>query len=86
MDEQLNNLKQRDRLTQYDLERANKMYEIELARIALQEAQMNKSQMRLRRDSQGNYTYQYVANRTAIEDAQAQLNDLSEVHLIQLKF
>ena len=76
MDEQLNNLKQRDRLTQYDLERANKMYEIELARIALQEAQMNKSQMRLRRDSQGNYTYQYVANRTAIEDAQAQLNDL----------
>ena len=76
MDEQLNNLKQRDRLTQYDLDRANKMYEIELARIALQEAQMNKTQMRLRRDSQGNYTYQYVANRTAIEEAQTQLNDL----------
>ena len=76
MNEQLDNLKQRDRLTQYDLDRANRLYEIELARIALQEAQMNKSQMRLRRDSQGNYTYQYVANRTAIDDAQAQLNDL----------
>ncbi len=76
MDEQLEDLKQRDRLTQYDLDRANKLYDIELARLALEEAQMNKSQMRLRRDSQGNYTYQYVANDDKIAEAEAKIEDL----------
>ena len=76
MDEQLNDLKQKDRLTQYDLDRANKLYDIELARLALEEAQMNKSQMRLRRDSQGNYTYQYVANNDKIAEAEQKIEDL----------
>ena len=76
MDDQLEDLKQRDRLTQYDLDRANKLYDIELARLALEEAQMNKSQMRLRRDSQGNYTYQYVANDNKIAEAEAKIEDL----------
>ena len=76
MDEQLENLKQRERLTQYDVDRANKLYEIEMARIALEEAQKNKSQMRLRRDSQGNYSYQYVADDAAISEAEDQLSGL----------
>ena len=76
MDEQLDDLKQKDRLTQYDLDRANKLYDIELARLALEEAQMNKSQMRLRRDSQGNYTYQYVANDDKIAEAEQKIEDL----------
>ena len=76
MDQQLENLKQKDKLTQYDLDRANKLYEIQLAQIALEEAQQNKSQMRLRRDSQGNYTYQYVADEDAITDAENQLANL----------
>ena len=76
MDEQLEDLKQKDRLTQYDLDRANKLYDIELARLALEEAQMNKSQMRLRRDSQGNYTYQYVANNDKIAEAEQRIEDL----------
>lgn len=76
MDQQLENLKQKDKLTQYDLDRANKLYEIQLAQIALEEAQQNKSQMRLRRDSQGNYTYQYVADEDAIADAENQLANL----------
>ena len=38
MDQQLENLKQKDKLTQYDLDRANKLYEIQLAQIALEEA------------------------------------------------
>jgi hypothetical protein len=76
MDEQLTGLRERDRLTQYDVDRANKLYEIELARIALEEAQQNKSQMRLRRDSQGNYTYQYIADNDAITEAQNKVDDL----------
>ena len=76
MDEQLSNLRERERITQYDIDRANKLYEIELARIALEEAQRNKSQMRLRRDSQGNYTYQYVADKDAIGEAEDQLSML----------
>ena len=76
MEEQLTGLKERDRLTQYDVDRANKLYEIELARIALEESQRNKSQMRLRRDSQGNYSYQYVADDAAISEAEDKLNGL----------
>ena len=76
MDEQLANLQEREKITQYDIDRANKLYELELAKIALEEAQKNKSQMRLRRDSQGNYTYQYVADKDAIQDAQDQVSML----------
>ena len=76
MDEQLGNLKERDRITQYDLDRANKLYEIELARINLEESQRNKSQMRLRRDSQGNYTYQYTADENEISEKEQDLADV----------
>jgi hypothetical protein len=75
MDEQLGNMKERERITQYDVDRANKLYELELARIALEEAQQNKSQMRLRRDSQGNYTYQYTADKNAVGEAEDQLQN-----------
>ena len=67
-------------LTQYDIDRANKVYELTLKQIALEEAQQNKSKMRLRRDSQGNYRYEYVADQQKIEDARQELlkaqNDL----------
>lgn len=67
-------------LTQYDIDRANKVYELTLKQIALEEAQQNKSKMRLRRDSQGNYRYEYVADQEKIEDARQDLlktqNDL----------
>jgi len=76
MNEQITQLKEKDRLTQYDLDRANKLYEIELARIELENAAANRSEMRLRRDSQGNYTYQYVANQAAIDEAQNKLDEL----------
>jgi phage terminase Nu1 subunit (DNA packaging protein) len=77
MDEQLTNLRQKDKLTQYDLDRANKLYEIEIARMALEDARQNKSQMRLRRDSQGNYSYQYVANQDELQKAQDQVDQLT---------
>lgn len=77
MNEELTALREKDKLTQYDIDRANMKYEIALKQIALEEAQQNKSTMRLRRDSQGNYTYQYVSD----DDQTGQLED----ELSQLK-
>lgn len=68
-DEQLNKLKVKDKLTEYDFNRAKAMFDLQLAKIALEQAQQNKSNMRLRRDSQGNYTYQYVADEDQVNDA-----------------
>ena len=76
MDEELTILKQKDKLTQYDIDRANKRYEIALKQIALEEAQQSKSTMRLRRDSQGNYRYEYVADNDAIDKARDELEKL----------
>ncbi len=71
MKEEIAALEQKDKLTQYDIDRANLKYEIALKQIALEEAQQNKSSMRLRRDSQGNYRYEFVADNeevSALED------------------
>ena len=76
MNEELNALREKDKLTQYDIDRANMKYEIALKQIALEEAQQNKSTMRLRRDSQGNYTYQYVADNDQIGQIQDELTTL----------
>ena len=72
-DSELEALKEMDSLSQDDLTRAEKKLEIVKAQIALEDAQRNKSQMRLRRDSQGNYRYQFVADDNQIQQAQANL-------------
>lgn len=80
MEEELKALREKDKLTQYDIDRANKKYDITLKQIALEEAQQNASSMRLRRDSQGNYSYQFVADEDAVAKAEQDLlaaqNDL----------
>ena len=75
MNDQLKLLREKDHLTEYDLERAKASLEVEKARLALEEARDNKTKMRLRRDSQGNYTYQYVADEQKLGDLQAALAD-----------
>ena len=62
-------------LSKYEIERANAKYELTLRQIALEEAQNNKSKMRLRRDSQGNYRYEYVADQDKINDATQKVED-----------
>lgn len=74
-DEELKKLREKDKLTQYDIDRANARYELKLKEIALEEAQQNKSQMRLRRDSSGNYSYQFVADEESISKAQEDVLD-----------
>jgi len=76
MNEELDALREKDKLTQYDIDRANLKYEIALKQIALEEAQQNKSTMRLRRDSQGNYTYQYVSDEDEVAKLKEELSDL----------
>lgn len=76
MEEEVTALKEKDKLTQYDIDRANMKYEIALKQIALEEAQQNKSTMRLRRDSQGNYTYQYVADNDQVGQIEDELSAL----------
>lgn len=73
MEQEIAALEERDKLSEYDVERANKKYEIALKQIALEEAQQNKTSMRLRRDSQGNYSYQFVANEDDISNAEDEL-------------
>lgn len=74
-DEELKKLQEKDKLTQYDVDRANQLLDIEMKRIALEEAQKNKSKMRLRRDSSGNYSYQFVADEETQAQAQQELMD-----------
>lgn len=66
-------LEQKGKLTQYDLDRANAEYELELKRIALEESQQASNKMKLTRDAMGNYTYQYVADQDAIAQAEEEL-------------
>lgn len=82
MNEQLNYLNRIDeatgekvKLSEYDLEYANAQLEVLQKRIALEEAQRNKSQMKLKRDSQGNYSYVYTANEDDTLSAQQELSD-----------
>jgi hypothetical protein len=62
MDEELKKLREKDKLTKYDVERANKIYDLRMKQLELEDAANNKTKMRLRRDSEGNYRYEYVAD------------------------
>ena len=69
-EKELAQLNEKEKLTQYDIDESKARLEILKAEIALQDVQQNKSKMRLRRDNQGNYTYQYVGDDAAIEQAE----------------
>ena len=69
-DQELAQLNEKTKLTSYDIEESKARLEILKAQIALEDAQANKSKMRLRRDSQGNYNYQYVADESAVNEGE----------------
>ena len=74
MDQQVENLRNKEKLTQYDVDRAEKLLQVEQARLALEDARAAKTSMRLKRDSQGNYSYVYTADQEQIEDMESQLS------------
>lgn len=63
------------KLSQYDVDLLNAKYQLTLAQIALEEAQNNKTTMRLRRDASGNYSYVYTADADAISNAEQAVED-----------
>lgn len=69
MEEQLKLLEDEEHMSQYDIDLANSKLLILQKQIALEDAQRNKNQMQLRRDSQGNYRYVYRANQNDIAKA-----------------
>lgn len=75
MNQQLEYLRTKTNLSEYDVSYAQAQLEILKQQIALEEAQANKSQMKLRRDSQGNYNYVYTANQDNVKSAQDGLLD-----------
>ena len=75
MEEEIGMLEKKDKLSQYDIDRANMKYEIALKQIALEEAQKNKSSMRMKRDAQGNYSYVYAGDEEDISSKQQELAD-----------
>lgn len=75
MNQQLGYLRDKAKLSEYDVAYAEAQLEILQKQIALQEAQANKSQMKLRRDSQGNYNYVYTADEGDVRNAQGDLLD-----------
>ena len=75
MNQQLGYLREKDKLSQYDVDYANAQLEILQKMIALEDAQRNKSQMKLKRDNQGNYSYVYTANEDDIKSSESDLLD-----------
>jgi TP901 family phage tail tape measure protein len=62
MDQQLASLEEKTYLSERDIELAEKELEVYKTQIALEDAQNNKNAMKLVRNEQGNWTYQYVAD------------------------
>lgn len=75
MQQQLDYLREKTNLSQYDVAYANAQLEILQKQIALEDAQRNKTQMKLRRDTQGNYSYVYTADKNGLGDAEQELLD-----------
>lgn len=62
-------------MTQYEVDELQARYELRLAEIALEEAQNAKSQVQMRRDSEGNWSYVYTADQNKISEAQQNVED-----------
>lgn len=72
---ELRALQEKDKLSNLELEIAQKKYDLLKAQIALEESQNAKSTVRLTRDNEGNYGYVYVANEEKIEEAAQAVED-----------
>ena len=68
-DEEIARLNQKTKLSQFDIDEVKARLEIRKQELALEDAQKNKTNLRLRRDSQGNYNYQYTGDDSQIEEA-----------------
>lgn len=65
-------------MSERDLVALQKKYELKLAEIALEDAKNAKSQVRLQRDSQGNFNYVYTADESKVSNAEQNYEDKLE--------
>ena len=83
--QEIEKLKQKDKLSNLELEIAQAKYKQLQAQIALEEAQNAKATVRLSRDNEGNYGYIYTSDEEAIGSAEQELidaeNDLYNIRL-----
>ena len=75
LQEEINQRREGNKLSQYDLDILNAKYQVLQAQMALEDVQNAKNQIQLVRDSQGNWNYQYTANQDDIANAQQNLLD-----------
>lgn len=75
LQEEINQRREGNKLSQYDLDILNAKYQVLQAQMALEDAQNAKNQIQLTRDSQGNWNYQFTANQDDIANAQQKLLD-----------
>ena len=75
LQEEINQRREGNKLSQYDLDILNAKYQVLQAQMALEDAQNAKDQIELVRDSQGNWNYQFTANQDDIANAQQNLLD-----------
>lgn len=76
LQEEINQLQRSGaQISKYDLDMLRMRYELRLAEIALEDAQNAKSQVRMSRDNDGNWSYVYTADEGAVADAQQGYED-----------
>ena len=85
MEDQLKSLRENKYLRDYDVDRATKMLELQQKMLELEDARNNRTKLSLRRDSQGNYSYQYSADADDVENKLQEIRDLkNEIYNLDL--
>lgn len=73
---EINGLLESDqKMSEYDIDYLQKKLDLKMAEIAMDEAQNAKSQVTMRRDSEGNYNYVYTADEDAVAQAESEYAD-----------
>lgn len=72
-EKEIDALREKENLTQADIDLAEARYQIMLKEIALEDARNNKTSMKLTRNEQGNWSYQYVADEDDVASKQQDL-------------
>ena len=76
LQEEINKLQESEvELSEYDVNYLQKKYDLLVAQIALEEAQNAKDQVRMTRDSEGNWSYTYTADQDTIDQVAQDYED-----------
>ncbi|MEG1726117.1 MAG: hypothetical protein RR313_12055, partial [Anaerovoracaceae bacterium] len=78
MDTEMKALKEKDKLSKHDVDRANLVYDLTLKQMALEEQRAAKNTMRLVRDTQGNWVYEFTEDAQAVQKAQEDVSSALE--------